>query len=616
MNGCWLVIVAGLASLGLGCGGDDSTDANDVTSGDDGEAEVLADGDADIADLGADADVGDDAEAGPGEDAAVDDGSGPDADAEDDGAEVPDPCEGVDCSSLDGACVVGVCDPATGACGTAPRADGIPCDDRDDCTEGDACRSGVCRGTRPGDTCAEALPIAEISGLTVYPGDLSCARNDYRLSCGRTAFGTLPEVVYRMELTVPRTLSLFVDRAYRETLELRGADCAAGPALACDTDGGSPETDRTCIFGYYPPGVYHVFVKREDPGPYELNVLLDPEDYCEHAIDLGDLTTSVGVGSGGDTDTTAAIDDVSTSCGGAGASDEMYRFRLSSRTLLRVELWSDVALVAAVARGSCPAGPLGADEAFCAAGTPIRAFLVLEPGDYSFLVDGATPGTAGPYGFTVHRVWGDVVLIGHDYSARHPSTDALLVNAVLTAEDFAVIDVLEYVQYVDVAPGGEAANARAAIAAGTSPPSLRAARFETLEDAGTLAARLPAADVLLIHEQELRPDTATLDAIGAAWAAVLPAWVENGGTVILLDSAPAETWRLLAPSGLVPGLGAGTAVTGARLAVVSAGDEVARGVTTPYTAPVDSTTFAVATGTSVVQESATGATVVLHRALP
>lgn len=615
----WLVVAGWIGGLGCG-GGDDSTDARDVPPETGDGLEVAADADAD-ADAGGDADARPDAEDGEedaAEDGVPDDGAG-DADAEDDGAEIPDPCAGVDCSSLDGVCVTGACDPATGACRTEPRADGLPCDDRDACTDGDACRAGACRGTRPGDTCAEALPIAEVSGLTVYPGDFSCARNDYRLSCGRTIFGTLPDRVYRLELTAPRTVRLSVERANRETLELRGADCETGAALGCDDDGGSPATDLTWIFGYYPPGVYHVFVKEEDPGSYELNVLIDPEDHCEYALDLGDLSTSPGVGSASGTETTGAADDASTSCGGAGASDEMYRFRLSSRTLLRIELQSSGGmsdLVAAVARGTCPAGPLGAGELFCAAGTPIRAYQVFEPGEYSFLVDGATAGAAGRYDFRLVRAYGDVVLIGHDFAARRASADALLVNAVLTAEDFDVVDVLEYVQYADVAPGGEAANARAAIVAAMSPPALRTARFETLADSGSLAARLPAADVLLIHEQELRPDTATLDAIGAAWAAVLPAWVETGGTVILLDSAAAETWRLLAPSGLVPGLGAGTDATGTQLAVVSASDPVARGVSTPYIAPADSTTFAVATGTSVVQQTTTGATVVLHRAVP
>ena len=591
----WLALAGWFGGLACGGGDGSTTDATDVPPEAGDGAEVAAD---------ADADAGD---ADGGEDGAADDG-----------AEVPDPCAGVDCSPFDGPCVAGACDPATGACRTAPRADGLACDDGDDCTEGDVCRAGVCRGTRPGDTCAEPLPIAEVSGLTVYPGDLSCARNDYRLSCGRTAFGTLPDRVYRLELTAPRTVRLTVERASGEALELRGADCAAGPALSCDDDGGSPMTDRTWVFGRYPPGVYHVFVKEEDPGSYELNVLIDPEDHCEHALDLGDLSTSVGVGSGDGPDTTAARDDLSTSCGGAGAADEMYRFELSSRTLLRIELWSyeTSELLAAVARGSCPAGPLGADEVFCAAGTPIRAYRVFEPGEYSFLVDGVTPGAAGRYDFSLGRTYGDVVLIGHDFAARRPATDALLVNAVLTAEEFDGIAVLEYVQYADVAPGGEAANARAAITAAMSPPAMRTARIETLADSGALAVRLPAADVLLIHEQERRPDTATLDAIGAAWAAVLPAWVEAGGTVILLDSAPAETWRLLAPSGLVPGLGAGTDATGTQLAVVAPTDPVARGVSTPYVAPADSTTFAVAAGTSVVQQTATGATVVFHRAVP
>jgi hypothetical protein len=51
-----------------------------------------------------------------------------------------------DCSSLDAGCVVGVCTAATGKCVAATKANGTPCDDGTLCTMGERCQGGLCGG--------------------------------------------------------------------------------------------------------------------------------------------------------------------------------------------------------------------------------------------------------------------------------------------------------------------------------------------------------------------------------------------------------------------------------------------------------------------------------------
>jgi hypothetical protein len=625
-----VVLLSAALAAAAGCEGGGGTDtASDEASGEtppgedggrdvDGGGLEADDGGREVDVGAADADDGglDGEEARDGEDAPSPDGDG--GDTRPDVDDVPaDACGGVDCSGLDGRCVVGTCDPATGRCRAVPRPDGTPCDDGETCTTVDVCEGGACRGMRRGDTCELPLDIPESQGIFAFSGDTECAENDYRLSCGRTAFGTLPDVVYRMDFAQSRRVVVHVDRGTRETIELRGADCAAGEALACDWDGGAPLTEVAWLSATLDAGPHHLLLKTEDPGTYEMTVEIDPEDDCDGPILLGDLATSVGVGTGDGPDTTGAGDDFSASCGGAGAPDEFYAFELSERSLVRFEMWSwGAALGMTVVRGACATGPAGAAEVFCRTGLPLKEDRLLDPGDYFLVVDGAGPGDAGAYSLSLRRIWGHVALIGHDFSARNASVDELLVNAVQLSNDYDPIDVLEFVQYADASAGGEAANARAAIEATLSPPFLRTARFATLSDASALAASLDGIDVLLVHEQEARPDTGTLDAIGTAWAPILASFIDRGGVVIVLDSAAAETWRVLVPGGFVPGLGAGADVTGARLNVVDRDDALGLRVATPYTAPDSSTTFAVGCGTSVVQDPRTGDTIVLHRALP
>ncbi|MFX1541162.1 MAG: hypothetical protein ACFFBX_10320 [Promethearchaeota archaeon] len=61
--------------------------------------------------------------------------------------------------------------------------------------------------------------------------------------------------------------------------------------------------------------------------------------------------------------------------------------------------------------------------------------------------------------------------------------------------------------------------------------------WTNLTDYNDLASLLPGHDILLIPEQELAPDYATMQTIGTAWGSTLVPFVNAGGIVILMDFA-------------------------------------------------------------------------------
>lgn len=74
------------------------------------------------------------------------------------------PTSVVACRALDACHVPGVCDPATGACSNPQKPDGTPCEDGDGCTMGETCKAGVCG--LPTSVCLNTAPRA---CLTVTP---------------------------------------------------------------------------------------------------------------------------------------------------------------------------------------------------------------------------------------------------------------------------------------------------------------------------------------------------------------------------------------------------------------------------------------------------------------
>lgn len=91
-----------------------------------------------------------------------------------DSCEGPQGCINSPISCDDGnACTIDSCDPTSG-CTNMPVADGMTCDDGDDCTPTDTCEAGVCRACIPTGTCT-APPCDDEEGFC--PG-VVCAFDD------------------------------------------------------------------------------------------------------------------------------------------------------------------------------------------------------------------------------------------------------------------------------------------------------------------------------------------------------------------------------------------------------------------------------------------------------
>lgn len=81
-------------------------------------------------------------------------------------------------ASLDTACQKSACNPATGACSLKPMSDGTSCDDKNACTENDACQAGECVGGKI-LACADSNPCTDdgcnpASGCQFTPNSLAC----------------------------------------------------------------------------------------------------------------------------------------------------------------------------------------------------------------------------------------------------------------------------------------------------------------------------------------------------------------------------------------------------------------------------------------------------------
>lgn len=91
------------------------------------------------------------------------------------------------CTAIDDPCLANLCDPASGTCRETPIHEGEICDDEDDCTVNDVCRSGICAGSAAqcddGNECTADL--CDLEGGCVHPFNTdscddgnACTEND------------------------------------------------------------------------------------------------------------------------------------------------------------------------------------------------------------------------------------------------------------------------------------------------------------------------------------------------------------------------------------------------------------------------------------------------------
>jgi hypothetical protein len=205
---------------------------------------------------------------------------------------------------------------------------------------------------------------------------------------------------------------------------------------------------------------------------------------------------------------------------------------------------------------------------------------------------------------------GRVIVIGHDYLNNRPAMNRILGNAVFLWP-VNPVRLLTYQGGADPAAVAGADAAIAQVAAATGRLATRTSAT-TVEVPTLLASN----DVFLVYAQE-QSDDATLLALGQTWASALDTFVNNGGTVVVLDAVSASnsgTSQILVEAGLFD-LAASASATNDVCTVVARGDALATGLPRTYLCERNSMTFTVTdlstTITSVVED--TGKPVVLHK---
>jgi hypothetical protein len=205
---------------------------------------------------------------------------------------------------------------------------------------------------------------------------------------------------------------------------------------------------------------------------------------------------------------------------------------------------------------------------------------------------------------------GRAIVIGHDYLKNRPAMNRILGNAVFLWP----VNPVRLLVYEGDANAAAIAGADAAIAQVASATGRRSVR--TAAGATDVPGLLASTDVFLIYGQELAND-ATLDQLGLDWSATLLAFMNAGGTVVLLDASYAGnsgTCQILAYPGLFLVARAASA-SGDVCTVVAHGDALTTGLPKTYLCEKNSTSFTVndlsTAVTRVVEDS--GLAVVVHK---
>lgn len=177
---------------------------------------------------------------------------------------------------------------------------------------------------------------------------------------------------------------------------------------------------------------------------------------------------------------------------------------------------------------------------------------------------------------------GDIVYVGHDYSATPIQTSQarLLQNAVLLAPKTPV-RVLAYQRYAS-------ANAVARVTAILSDAQAQSGRTiqvtPTSTDAAVAAVKVANYEVVLVYDQLAAP-TGTMATLGASWQTALTSFTHVGGVVIILDGDTGpnpEMDQFATATGLLSVTSHTSIPTGDQLEIASPTDAVALGVITPY----------------------------------
>ncbi len=239
------------------------------------------------------------------------------------------------------------------------------------------------------DRCQRAPRLGD--GVTVM-APLSTS-NDAQATCGGGAPG--PDAAWRAEIpALARVRVIEHSDDAVPVVHLRRACADAQSEVACGESGAA--AGDASVVGLFDAGTYYVFAdahERDASGRYSLLFQTAPPvgvgaataDACSNASSL-----PAGPSGSLDGDTFSARDDVSGTCGGAGAPDLVYRVDVARRSLFLATLEAEEANHLLVLGGRC-----GDRSSEIACGRSVRE--VLGPGTYFLAVDGSSPAAFGRF---------------------------------------------------------------------------------------------------------------------------------------------------------------------------------------------------------------------------
>lgn len=184
---------------------------------------------------------------------------------------------------------------------------------------------------------------------------------------------------------------------------------------------------------------------------------------------------------------------------------------------------------------------------------------------------------------------GDVVVLGHDYSAgiAGSSQAKVLTNAVFIPRSDP-LRVLSYEQFADAASVARVKSLVQAAAFGRNVVFTASTTSSDLAST-TLAQTY---DVVLVYDQQ-GGAPANLQTIGASWATSLSDFAKAGGVIVVLDGAAGQGGmpQLIKSAGLLDVAGHQAIAAGTPVAIVAPADRIGAVVASPYGVYNRSVTF-------------------------
>ncbi len=239
------------------------------------------------------------------------------------------------------------------------------------------------------DVCRRAPTLAAGAAQTATTAGMA---NDAQATCGGGADGA--DSAWRVELA-SRSRVRFVEHSddMAPVVHVRRSCTDEQSEVACGESGAA--AGDAAVTGVFDPGTYTVFAdarERDSAGRYSLALETAPlmgsganADGCGDAAPLGAGSSESVAG-----DTFAARDDVSGTCGGAGAPDVVYRLDVARRSRLVASLDAEEAPHVLIVWRRC--AERGSE---IACGRTVDD--VLAPGTYFIAVDGASPDALGRF---------------------------------------------------------------------------------------------------------------------------------------------------------------------------------------------------------------------------